>query len=89
MEVRQMKKSIEELYREAKRFDEGTFYQRKDYEETITRQMELYMIMRNRFAPSFITLMEELLKTVYAEMELECLHFFEQGYLAGAAGKGE
>ena len=84
-----MKKSMEELYQEAKRFDEGTFYQRKDYEQAVTRGVELYLIRRNRFAPSFIPLMEELLKTVYAEMELECLHFFEQGYLAGAAGKGE
>lgn len=82
-----MKKSMEELYQEAKRFDEGTFYQRKDYEETVTRGLELYLIMCNRYGSSFAPLIEELLKTVYAEMELECQHFFEQGYLAGAAGK--
>ena len=84
-----MKKSIEELYQEAKRFDEGTFYQGEEYEKAATRQMELYTIMRNRFGPSFVPLIEELFKAVDQEMELECLHFFEQGYLAGAAGKGE
>ena len=82
-----MKKSMEELYQEAKRFDEGTFYQRKDYEQAVTRELELYLILRNRFAPSFVPLMEELMKAISQETELECLHFFEQGYLAGTAGK--
>lgn len=78
---------MEELYREAKRFDEGTFYQREDYEEAVTRQMELYTMLCHRFGQPFAALMEEFFKAINQEIDLECLHFFEQGYLAGAACK--
>jgi len=78
-----MKKSIEELYQRAKRFDEGELYQSEEYDAIAARQMELYRIMDAMFSPAIAPLMEEYMSLIYDEMEMECRHFFEQGYKIG------
>lgn len=82
-----MKKSIKKLYQEAKRFDEGKLYQGKEYKRVSMRLYRLHMDLSNLLGPIFRATIEEYLNLISQETELECLHFFEQGYLAGVAGK--
>lgn len=78
-----MEKSIEELYRQAKRFNEGEIYQSREYSAIAKRQTELHKKMRVLFGPLIVPLLEEYNTAVADEMELECRYFFEQGYLLG------
>lgn len=78
-----MKKFLEELYQEAKRFDEGDIYQSEEYAAIAKRQNRLYKEISALFGPVAVSLLEEYTAAVGDEMELESKHFFEQGYLAG------
>ena len=78
-----MEKSIEELYQQAKRFDEGELYQSQEYSAIARRQTELYQKMRTLFGPPVAPFLEEYAAAIADEMELECRHFFRQGYLLG------
>ena len=80
-----MKKSIEELYRKAKRFDEGDLYQSKEYSTIARNQREVYQKICALFGPAVVPLLEEYTAAVSDEIELECRHFFEQGYRMGCA----
>lgn len=82
-----MKKSMDELYREAKRFDEGTIYQSRAYGEICKRQFRLYDEMCALFGPQLSRLLEEYAMAVSDECDFECRHFFEQGYLLGRGPK--
>ena len=78
-----MKKSIEELYREAKRFDEGDIYQSLEYDAVAKNQNRLYKQMEILFGPAITPLLEEYTAAIGDEMDLENRHFFELGYLLG------
>lgn len=78
-----MKKSIEELYREAKRFDESDIYHSEEYDAIARNQRDLYKKMCTLF-PAISSLLEEYTAAIGDEIELECKHFFEQGYLLGS-----
>ncbi len=88
-----MEKRLEELYREAKRFDEGGLYQSEEYQRIAIRQVKLYKEMRVLFGGLFAKLMEEYFALQGDELEMECRHFFEQGYIMGrradSSGQGE
>lgn len=78
-----MKKTIEELYQKAKRFDESGVYQSEEYAVIAKQQNRLYKEISALFGPVAISLLEEYTAAIGDEMELECKHFFEQGYLLG------
>jgi len=80
-----MEKYIEELYQKAKRFDEGGLYQSREYEDISQRQFKAYLEMRALFGPALPHLLEDYISATNDEIELECKHFFEQGYLLGQA----
>lgn len=81
-----MMSSMEELYQRAKRFDEGEIYQSPEYDKIAKRQMELYREMRALFGPFIVPLLEEYTDQIGEECEMECRHFFEQGYRMGKRG---
>lgn len=78
-----MKKSVEELYQEAKRFDESDIYQSPKYDAVAKNQNRLYKRICFLFGPATVPLLEEYTAAIGDEMELESKHFFEQGYLLG------
>ena len=78
-----MEEWMEELYQKARRFDEGDLYQRPEHARIAKRQMELYTKMRVLFDPLIGPLLEEYTTQIGEEFELECRHFFMQGYLMG------
>lgn len=80
-----MDQHIEELYQKARRFDEGDLYQTKEYEEISRRQFNTYLEMRALFGPSLPALLMGYISATNEEIEMECKHFFEQGYLLGQA----
>ncbi len=88
-----MEKRLEELYREAKRFDEGGLYQSEEYQRIAIRQVKLYKEMRVLFGGLFGLLMEEYFALLGDVLVMECRHFFEQGYIMGrwadSSGQGE
>lgn len=80
--MKKHEEAIYELYLDAKRFDESETYQSKEYEELVSRKTELIENLYRKFN-SAIPLMEEFIGLLAEETELECRHFFREGYLAG------
>ncbi len=80
-----MEKHIEELYQKAKHFDEGRLYQSQEYSDICKRQITLSKEMRLLFGPMLSQLLDEYTAAIGDECDLECRHFFEQGYLLGQA----
>ena len=78
---------MDALYKEAKRSDVEDRYQGEEYQEAAVQQMQFLLEMCDLYGPAFIKRMENFVKALSREMELERCYFFEQGYLAGAAGK--
>lgn len=75
---------IEELYLEARRFDESETYQSKEYEDLVERKVEVMENLHRKFN-SEIPLLEEYIGILAEVTELECQHFFREGYRAGQA----
>lgn len=81
---------MKDLYLKAKRFDESELYQSSEYTRIAKRQLELYTKMRVLFDPLIGPLLEEYTTQIGEEFELECQHFFAQGYQMGKEqGTGE
>ncbi len=81
---------MKDLYLKAKRFDESELYQSSEYTRIAKRQLELYTKMRVLFDPLIGPLLEEYITQIGEEFELECQHFFAQGYRMGKEqGTGE
>ncbi len=78
-----MEKHIEKLYQRTKRFDEGGLYQTQQYTDICKRQLALSQEMRLIFGPMLSQLLDEYTAAIGDECDLECRHFFEQGYLLG------
>ena len=74
---------MKDLYLKAKRFDESDEYQTPEYARIAKRQIELYTEMHTLFGPAILPLLEEYTAQIGEEYELECQHFFAQGYLMG------
>lgn len=84
-----MKKTREELFWEAKRFDEGHLYQTEECTEVVLRMFRLRTQMSDLFGPAFETLMEAYCEAASFEMELERRHYFDEGCRIGRAYKDE
>ena len=84
-----MEEFMDALYEKAKRSDVEDRYQGEEYQEAAVQQMQFFLEMCDLFGPAFANRMEDFVEALSKEMELERRYFFEQGYLAGAAGKGE
>ena len=69
-----MKKSVDQLYQEAQRFDEGKLYRSREYWAAAQNKNQAYERMRIYFGSILLPF-----------LEVECRHFFEQGYLMGQA----
>lgn len=80
-----MEKAVEELYQRAKRFDEGDIYQSEEYTRLVREQSELGLNIRARLGLPGASLLEDYTAVLGDMTELECRHFFEQGYLLGRA----
>jgi len=76
-----MEDLMEKLYQKAKRFDEGEVYQTQEYSDICKRQFALCKEMRRLFGPVLSQLLDEYTAAVSDECDLECRHFFEQGFL--------
>lgn len=77
---------IYELYLEAKRFDEGEIYQSQEYEELVNRKLEVLENLGRKLDIER-ALLEEYIFLTDDETELECRHYFREGYLAGLADR--
>lgn len=78
-----VEKAVEELYQRAKRFDEGDIYQSEEYAQTVGERNELELKLRAKLGPPGTLLLEDYAAVLGEITELECRHFFEQGYLLG------
>lgn len=82
-----MNEEIKKLYEEAPRFDCGTLYQSEAYGQTVKERLRVEAMIEKAYGSEVLPMLEEYADTLYQITELECMHFFEQGYLArGDAG---
>ena len=75
-------KKIAEAYDNAPRFDEGHFYYEREFDELYRKYIDLDDEIACCFPPIQITLLERRLEFEREINELECRHYFEQGWLA-------
>lgn len=87
MKVFKMGKSMEELYGDAPRFDCGDLYQSEEYDEALREQLRLEALIEKLYGNGILPLLGEYTEALYQISELECKHFFQQGYLAGRQGR--
>lgn len=78
-----MDQEIQRAYGEAKRFDEGQLCQSAEYQALERQRIGLEEQLMEALPPETVPTLEELILTLYDICESECLHFFQQGYLAG------
>lgn len=83
-----MEAHIEELYKEATRFDEGTVIDEGDYAPAKREQMRLYDLLTGTFGQSVLPLLDAYTDTLFDEMECEARHYFREGYLAAQREAG-
>lgn len=84
-----MKEFMEKQYQQAKRFDEGDIYQSEEYARIVEAKDELCENICIRFGAPIIPLLEDYVAVLGDETEMECRHFFEQGYLLGASKRNK
>lgn len=65
--------------------DEGEIYQSQDYNTVLKNKNYLRRTIQTLFGAVVSPLLEEYAAVIGEETELECRHFFEQGYLMGLA----
>lgn len=78
---------IEELYQQARRFDEGELYQMAEYTDLSKKRSRLLEKLSKLIGPAFEYAVDQMLESVDQEIELECKHYFYEGYLAGKADR--
>ena len=76
---------VEKHYEAARRFDEGEIYQSEEYMRLSRLRSERYDALLEILDPRFEELLAQLLECLDKELELECLHYFAEGYAAGKA----
>ncbi len=74
---------IEQLYVRTPRFDEGDLYRSEAYSQLSVRQMQLLRQAAALFGEDAAKLLEDYAEVLYDQAEMECRHFFRQGYIAG------
>ena len=80
-----MNQHIECLYADAPRFDESELCRSDEFSRLSAFQMQLIQQAEVRFGAEAADILEEYMGVLYEQTELECRHFFHQGYLAGRA----
>ena len=78
-----MTEEIKTLYEQAPRFDEGDLYQSAEYTDAARERIDLETLTRRLFGNHAATILEEYTEVMDRITELECQHYFEQGYQAG------
>lgn len=78
-----MTDEIRALYKQAPRFDESELYQSEEYEEASTMRLGLEALAERWFEGRLSTFLEDYVDAMEQMTELECMHYFEQGYLMG------
>ncbi len=78
-----MDEEIRKAYEQAPRFDEGAIYQSPECQAIGCRWIDLEEQITKALKPEIIPVFEELMTALCDESELECQHYFQQGYLAG------
>ena len=76
-----MNQHVEELYREARRFDEGEFYQAEEYNRLSKIRMEHYDALYKMLGPRFSKELSQFVECLEEELEWECMHYFTEGYI--------
>lgn len=77
-----MDRHIEELYRQAPRFDTGTQYQDPEYIRRLEITFRMEDLGEKMFGFMLRNFLEEYVGKLYEANQFELMHFFEQGYLA-------
>jgi len=83
-----MDEKIQKRYKEALRFDQGEIYQTSENRRVFGARMVQWDVLVHTYGDEIVPLLERYTLCLYDEMELECRHFFQQGYLAGLADAG-
>lgn len=73
---------MEALYQQARRFDEGEFCQSAAYLGVVNMRNKLLDMLVKLTGPGFGELNELTMSALDQEIELECQHYFCEGYLA-------
>lgn len=78
-----MTEEVKKLYEQAPRFDESELYQSEEYAEASEMRLGLEALAERWFKGKLSTLLEDYADAMEQMTGLECMHYFEQGYLAG------
>ena len=74
-------------YGRAKRFDEGKVYHSQEYIAFLKRRTQLEETAKSIYGVGVGLLLEEYADLLGDLTELECHHYFEEGYLAAERAK--
>lgn len=77
-----MDEHIRELYEKAIRFDQGDLRYLEDYLEAEHACAKMEELIEEAYGPTIRPLLHEYAGTLYDIMEIECMHYFQEGYLA-------
>lgn len=77
-----MNEQLENLYKNALRFDEGEVFQGEAYHDAKRRQLHLYDLLVATFGSQIEALLNDYTDTLFEEMECEAQHYFQEGYRA-------
>ena len=69
-------------YEQAQPFDEGEIFHSKEYGRVIQKEMELYRLLVATFGANVEPLLDAYTDALGDKSELECQHFFQQGFSA-------
>lgn len=82
---------LNDEYERAERFDEGEIRQTREYSDVVNRRTAIFDYLIAKYAmyiDDIETLLYEYENAFYDEMELEAMHFFREGYIAGQNERG-
>ena len=74
-----MEQKILKLYKECIRFDEGKLCKTQQYKTLVAEEERLRQMLIDAHGLQIAPLLEEYTAAIYEEMELEAMHYFEQG----------
>lgn len=78
-----MDEFIARVYDFAPRFSEGELFRSQEYEDIKERLAETRRRLVATFGDTLVPLLDEYIHALSEERELETLHFFQEGFLAG------
>lgn len=77
-----MEEKLYVLYEKAARFDEGELYQGRAYAKVVRERGQIRRSLEGHLSPVLYRLLDAYADTFFDEMELEAMHFFQEGYRA-------